>query len=266
MDLRRLATPTPEDRSLGLDIVRAFLGIGLLVRGAVFAVQPDAFYGLLDTQDPAFSAMVFAHYVSLAHLAGGLFLALGLLTRIAAAVQVPILAGAVFWVHLGEGLAAPGQGLEFAALVLVLLIVFTVFGSGRLSLDHYLFVVRNADAEQDEQDAIADTRLEELREREIATASDWDAVAGIQPGERPCVHGRSRAHPRVGVERDYGFGRSMRFITGTTSMPKRVLFLCQDCGGIAEVSTNPEDLNYYRYNEEKRREAPSSSRGPGVTS
>ena len=53
----------------------------------------------------------------------------------AAAAQVPLLLGAVFLIHWQEGLMQPGQSLELAGLVLVLLLVFTIFGSGSLSLD-----------------------------------------------------------------------------------------------------------------------------------
>jgi hypothetical protein len=37
-----------------------------------------------------------------------------------------------------------GQSLEFSALVLFLLIVFLVSGSGRLSMDHSVFGTRSA--------------------------------------------------------------------------------------------------------------------------
>jgi putative oxidoreductase len=74
-----------------------------------------------------------------AHLAGGALLALGLITRTAAIVQIPALIGAVFFVHLREGLFRTGQSLELSSLVLFLLCVFAVFGGGRLSLDHYAF-------------------------------------------------------------------------------------------------------------------------------
>jgi uncharacterized membrane protein YphA (DoxX/SURF4 family) len=66
-------------------------------------------------------------------------LALGLLTRLVALVQIPILAGAVFIVHRQDGLFALGQSLEFSALVLFLLCVVFVSGAGRLSLDHVIF-------------------------------------------------------------------------------------------------------------------------------
>jgi uncharacterized membrane protein YphA (DoxX/SURF4 family) len=52
---------------------------------------------------------------------------------------VPILIGAVFFVHRGEGLLTATQSLEFSALVLFLLLVFVVSGAGKLSLDYVTF-------------------------------------------------------------------------------------------------------------------------------
>jgi len=79
------------------------------------------------------------HGVMLAHFVGGLLLTIGFLTRIAALVQVPILAGAVFFVHRQDGLFALGQSLEFSALVLFLLVIIAINGAGKLSLDYVTF-------------------------------------------------------------------------------------------------------------------------------
>lgn len=134
-------------RELWLDCVRIYLGIGLFVRGLilVFNVKTDLFDDLLvrTTQTWVMSAAVL-HYVSLAHFVGGAMLALGFLTRLAALVQIPILAGAVFFVHRGEGLLAVTQSLEFAALVLFLLTIFLINGAGKLSLDHAVFGAKPA--------------------------------------------------------------------------------------------------------------------------
>ena len=74
-------------------------------------------------------------YITIAHIAGGLLLAIGFLTRLAAFIQIPILFGAVFLIHLKQGLLSVGQSLELSVLVLVLLLIYFIFGSGSLSLD-----------------------------------------------------------------------------------------------------------------------------------
>jgi uncharacterized membrane protein YphA (DoxX/SURF4 family) len=75
------------------------------------------------------------HYVAIAHLIGGLMLMFGVLTRIAAWVQIPVLAGAIL-MHRNEGLMTSGQSLELSTLVLFLLVTFAFAGAGPLSVDN----------------------------------------------------------------------------------------------------------------------------------
>lgn len=250
MDLKLLESGSSSHRETVFDLVRIFLGTALLVRGLVFINDPGAFYGFLDVTDPAFSAAVLAHYVALAHLVGGLLLALGMLTRLAALIQIPILLGAILFVHLGQPLVVAGQGLELSVLVLVLLLAFAVAGSGRLSIDHVLFVSRPIERAMADERRLILQRTAELHARAAAHPEVAEALRDSL-AENPCVHGRTREHPRVIVERDYGFARSLRFVVGTTVTPKRVIFRCSDCGGVVEISTDPDDLLYYRYHEEK---------------
>lgn len=125
-----------------LDCVRIYLGLGLLARGLLLITNTSTGYFvdmLQRTNTPWVATGFVLHYVMLAHFIGGALLTLGFFTRIAAVIQIPILFGAVFVVHRQDGLFAMGQSLEFSALVLFLLIVFTIAGAGKLSLDHLTF-------------------------------------------------------------------------------------------------------------------------------
>jgi len=117
-------------------VLRIYLGIALFVRGIVFLRDTSPLNQMLA--DSWFTPYLLAHAVVMAHLSGGILLAVGCYTRLAAAVQIPLLAGAVFFVHLHEGLLGPSQSLELSALVLVALIVYAIFGSGPLSLDYLM--------------------------------------------------------------------------------------------------------------------------------
>ncbi len=132
--LPNLLKPGP---TLGFDLVRAYLGIGLFVRGVLFVSQPDLVQNYLDSQDDWFIPYAVAHYVAIAHLGGGVLLAVGLATRLAALIQLPVLFGAVFLIHT-DGLLTAGQSLEFSALVLMLLFVYLGVGAGPLSVDAWL--------------------------------------------------------------------------------------------------------------------------------
>jgi len=137
-----LLTWAESRREMWLDCVRIYLGLGLLARGLLLITNTSTgyFIDLLQRSGQSWlTTGVMLHYVMLAHFVGGAMLTIGFLTRIAAAVQMPILAGAVFFIHRGDGLFAMGQSLEFSALVLFLLVVIFVSGAGRLSLDHAVF-------------------------------------------------------------------------------------------------------------------------------
>ena len=129
-----------------LDCVRVYLGLGLFIRGVFIISNTRAEFiqaMLKQMEYPWIVTVGLLHYISLAHLIGGLMLTVGLLTRIAAWVQVPILAGSVF-IHRGEGLMSGGQSLEFSALVLFLLCIFAVSGAGPVSVDNGMPKIRPA--------------------------------------------------------------------------------------------------------------------------
>ena len=136
--VQRLPGGPRSGPALGYDLMRAYLGIGLFVRGVLFVTEPELLLGYLQDVHSWFLPYALVHFVAVAHICGGLMLAAGLLTRLAAVIQMPILFGAVFLVHSSGGLLNPGQSLEFSALVLALLVVYFVFGSGELSVDRIL--------------------------------------------------------------------------------------------------------------------------------
>jgi putative oxidoreductase len=135
---QQVASMVRPGPALGYDLVRAYLGIGLFVRGILFVSQPELVLSYLQDLNGWFLPYALVHFVAVAHLCGGVMLAVGLATRLAAALQVPILFGAVFLVHSQAGLLNVGQSLEFSGLVLALLLVYLTFGSGRLSVDAFL--------------------------------------------------------------------------------------------------------------------------------
>ena len=142
MQKHDLASWAQSRRDLWLDCVRIYLGLGLFARGLLLITNTSTGYFVDMLQRSGHNWLMtgaLLHYVMLAHFVGGAMLALGFLTRLAALVQIPILAGAVFVVHRSDGLFAMGQSLEFSALVAVPAYRLSRGGAGRLSLDHLVF-------------------------------------------------------------------------------------------------------------------------------
>ncbi|MEK9726709.1 MAG: DoxX family membrane protein [Candidatus Margulisiibacteriota bacterium] len=121
-----------------VEFIRIYLGIGLFFKGVHFMVNPqDLVYFLNQGQLNVIESFI-SHYVISAHLVGGLLLTFGLLTRVGALIQIPVLIGALGIVHASEMLFSTNQNFEFTALVLFLLVIFSIIGAGNISLDHHI--------------------------------------------------------------------------------------------------------------------------------
>lgn len=134
-----------KNRHHAIEALRIFLGCLLFYKGFYFVENISAIYSLIE-ESMQISPFVLAHYVVVAHLVGGLMLAIGLLTRVAALFQLPVLIGAVVIVHARDILMVTSSELEYSLVVLVLLIVFLIYGSGRWSVD-YLILKRKEERE-----------------------------------------------------------------------------------------------------------------------
>ena len=235
------------------DLLRIYLGLGLFIRGVLFIADSSAYAELISgSSTPTFESAALMHYVALAHIGGGILLALGLLTRLAALIQIPILAGAVFFVHLPEGLTSADQSLEFAALVLVLLVLVFVYGSGKWSVDYYLLT------QEEPEVALAGSRREAVPDR------DRQAQRRAQPARRSapaletsaapaaCSCGHDLHHPDVREEGRFGLWGMLHFAAGITGEPKEIVHRCRSCNEVIERSRDPEQLRTYRH----RRAAP----------
>ena len=124
-----------------LTVLRVYLGIGLMIKGIYYItnmseLESQLGSGFGETQN------LIAWFVVGAHAVGGAALALGFVTRWVAAANAIVLAGASM-IHLtGAGsdqLIVENQDFQFAALVLVTLIVFIWQGAGRFSLDRVMW-------------------------------------------------------------------------------------------------------------------------------
>ena len=137
-----------ENRDMCVEALRIYLGLGLMLKGMQFILNKELAAEYMNQLSLPFFNFLAVHIVVVVHLAGGLLLALGFITRIAALIQVPVLFGAVFFVHLQHGLFQKAQNLEFVILVLFLLLFFSAYGGGTVdSVDTGQNVPRKPDAD-----------------------------------------------------------------------------------------------------------------------
>jgi uncharacterized membrane protein YphA (DoxX/SURF4 family) len=114
------------------------LGVFIFIKGVMFIADYRGLQHMIETSHFIGYASGIAHLVAFAHLAGGPMIAMGLKTRFACLVQIPILIGAVLFTSFGKGIYAENYYLFEAAITLILLIFYAFYGSGFLSIDRKL--------------------------------------------------------------------------------------------------------------------------------
>jgi len=120
-----------------LDFFRIVLGIFITYKGVEFASNIESLELTVQGLNMAFLGIVLAHYVIFAHLLCGPLIVFGAFTRIMCLVQVPILLGAIVLVNAPKGFLSVGNHMELEVSIVVLigLVIFSVFGAGKFSID-----------------------------------------------------------------------------------------------------------------------------------
>lgn len=129
----------PAVRDFALLLLRFVLGVVFVARGYErwFGTGMRASAKELanaGVPQPQFSA----YLVGTVELIGGVFLIIGLLTTITAALLAVVILFAGYFVHLPNGFFAENGGVEYPLVLAASLFMIVVFGTGRASLDGVL--------------------------------------------------------------------------------------------------------------------------------
>lgn len=116
---------------------RVILGIALFLKGISFLSDMASFEHLVAASSLGLLPAWLTVAISGAHLFGGFLIIIGLFTRTATLLQIPILLGAVIFINAPIGIIAPGSEFVISLVILFLLVFFFVEGGGPLSLDNY---------------------------------------------------------------------------------------------------------------------------------
>jgi putative oxidoreductase len=120
-------------------LARIVLGVVLIAHG----LQKLVSYGFAGTT-ASFAKMgvplppVSAVYATFVELVGGILIALGALTTVAAALVVLDMLGAFTFVHVTKGVFVGGGGWELVAVIAVGAVLLAAAGAGRYSVDRAL--------------------------------------------------------------------------------------------------------------------------------
>lgn len=128
---------------LGLLILRLFVGLTLAAHGAQKLFGWFGGYGLAGTggfleQLGFFPGRRHALFAGLAEFIGGLLLALGLATPLAATLIISVMFVAIATVHMKHGFFNHTQGYEYNLTLAIVALTFAMVGAGPLSVDAVL--------------------------------------------------------------------------------------------------------------------------------
>ena len=120
-----------------VDFLRIALGAFLVYKGVQFLENMSSMMNLMSNQVPfsSFVLLLLSHFIVFAHIAGGLLLMGGVLTRFACLIQIPVLLGAIIFIN--SDVLRPFSELLLSIGVLLLLIYFLVVGNGSLSVKNF---------------------------------------------------------------------------------------------------------------------------------
>jgi len=126
--------------ALGLLILRLVVGLTMAAHGAQKLFGWFGGYGLAGTgsfleQLGFVPGRRHARFAGLAELSGGLLLALGLATPLAATLIISVMFVAIATVHIKHGFFNHNQGYEYPVLLAIVALSVTIMGAGALSLD-----------------------------------------------------------------------------------------------------------------------------------
>ncbi|MFN8253589.1 MAG: DoxX family protein [Ferruginibacter sp.] len=119
-------------------VLRIILGLSLIVKGIQFIRNTAMIEQLLHHSVFSGQFQWLGTFIPWLHLFGGTMLLAGLFTRISVLFQIPIVAGAVFFINTQTAFLPGLDDTLFSIVVLLLLLFFLLEGGGPYSLDNAL--------------------------------------------------------------------------------------------------------------------------------
>ena len=117
-------------KKIAVLLFRVILGGALFIKGVDFVRNKVVLKQVISETDylDKFSFLEVA--IPWIHILGGLFIAIGLYTRIVIFVQIPIVIGAIFVLLNTKHTSYQSPEMIFAVIILILLLIYLKFGDG----------------------------------------------------------------------------------------------------------------------------------------
>ena len=120
-----------------LALFRVALGAALLLKGVSLLNNLPDFGRLVDENNLSRYKDLIIDSVPWIHIAGGFLIIIGMFTRFASLIQIPVLLATILFISSKQGYFSIQTDLSISLGIIFLLLVFILEGSGPLSLAGY---------------------------------------------------------------------------------------------------------------------------------
>lgn len=134
--VRNIETWSTTHHPKWLVFLRVILGLSLFAKGISFLGNDILLHQIMEKTFLS-NYIWLPQFITWAHLLGGFLIIVGLFTRVACLIQIPILLGAVIFVNSRSIVISSSAESLLSIIVLFLLIVFFIEGGGYISLDRH---------------------------------------------------------------------------------------------------------------------------------
>lgn len=125
----KLFIMTKINNRIILLIFRVILGLTLFIKGVSF-IRNKVLIETLVSKNAVLEKLTFLNVlIPFIHILGGFFILIGIYTRIAILIQIPIIIAAIIFLYNSEREVYPKE-IAFALTLLIMLVVFLKFGDG----------------------------------------------------------------------------------------------------------------------------------------
>ncbi len=137
-------TPPPQSKQVPqpkwLTLFRIILGFILILKGYTFFQDSAHLEEMIRAGNIEMftnNTRAIAFIITYVNLLGGVFIATGLFTRWMSLLNIPVVIGAIVFVNSKAGMSLNNTELILSVCTLILLVLFSIKGSGALSADEF---------------------------------------------------------------------------------------------------------------------------------
>ncbi len=117
-------------KKIAVLLLRVILGGALFIKGVDFVRNKVVLKQVISETDYIYKFSFLEVVIPWIHLLGGVFIAIGMYTRIVIYIQIPLVIGAIIVLLNTKNTSFQSPEIIFAVIILIMLLIYLKFGDG----------------------------------------------------------------------------------------------------------------------------------------